>query len=212
MLADIEQKIAERKETDKGMWFSQWILLSFVTFGAAWFLMIFYLIKRRNQHFERQKKLEQLVLAKFRQLSSERRPKLSDSKVGQEVNEDFVKSRSPLTWAASTVLILPGFYVFRFLMEDLRRHEEGEAVFFHQVVSCAKSLELDMNLNTMPSASKSFPIGRYLVMSLVTLGFAGFYWLYLIFNDYNRHFKMQWLFEDQLLKTLKSAETLKSNS
>lgn len=207
MLADIERDIVERRETDRGMWFSMWILLSFVTFGAAWFLMIYYLIKRRNEHFARQEKLEQLVLARFRQLSNKTQSATSNSKIGEGDNNDFVTPRNALAWATSTVLILPGFYVFRFLMEGLRKHEEHEAVFFREVVSHAKSLELSMNLNGMAATSKSSTLGRYFALSLGTVGFAGFYWLYLIFNDYNRHFKRQWIFEDELLKTLKSTET-----
>lgn len=212
MFADIEQNVAERRETDRGMWFSQWTLLSLVTFGAAWFLMIYYLINRRNQHFARQEKLEQLVLTRFRQLSNEKQSTLSDSKVGEGGKEDFAKSRNASMWAASTLLILPAFYVFRFLMEDLRKHEEHESIFFREVVTYAKSLELSMNLNGMAPTTKSFTSGHYFVMTLVTLGLAGVYWLYLIFNDYNRHFKKQWVFEDELLKTLQETETSKPNA
>ncbi len=207
MLADIERNVAERKETDRGMWFSQWILLSFVTFGVAWFLMIYYLVRRRNEHFARQEKLERLVLTEFRQLSNERQSAASNSKIDEGDNNDSVKSRDALAWTASSLLILPAFYIFRFLMEDLRKHEEHESIFFREVISQAKSLELNMNLNGMASTSKSFTLGRYFVSTLGTLGFAGVYWLYLIFNDYNKHFKRQWIFEDELLKTLKSAET-----
>jgi hypothetical protein len=204
MLADIEFNISERRETDRGMWFSMWILLSFVTFGAAWFLMIYYLVKRRNEHFARQEKLEHLVLNRLGQLSNEKQFATSNSKIGERDNNDSVKSRNAPAWAASTALILPAFYVYRFLMEDLRKHEEHETVFFREVVSYAKSLELSMDLSGMAAPAKSFALGRYFVLSLGTLGFAGFYWLYLIFNDYNRHFKRQWIFEDELLKTLRS--------
>jgi hypothetical protein len=207
MLADIEQNVAERRETDRGMWFSRWTLLSLVTFGIAWFLMIYYLINRRNQHFARQEKLEQLVLTRFRQLSNEKQPTLQDGKVGEGFKEDLVKFRNASMWAVSTLLILPAFYVFRFLMEDLRKHEEHESFFFAEVVTYAKNLELSMNLNGMALTTKSFTSGHYFVMTLGTLGLAGVYWLYLIFNDYNRHFKKQWAFEDELLKTLQETET-----
>jgi hypothetical protein len=35
---------------------------------------------------------------------------------------------------------------------------------------------------------------------------AAAYWLYRIFNDYNNHFKMQWLIEDELLRFLKAID------
>jgi len=210
MFADIESNVAGRRETDRGMWFSMWILLSFVTFGAAWFLMIYYLIKRRNEHFARQKKLEHLVLTRFRQLSNARQSKqLSDTLVESIGYSE--KARNTLRWTSSTLLILPSFYVFRFLMEDLRKHEERESVFLREVVSYAKNLELSMNLENLTMTTKSFTLDRYFVLTLGTFGLAGLYWLYLIFNDYNRHFKRQWTFEDELLKTLKSTEISKQD-
>jgi hypothetical protein len=210
MLADIEQNIASRKDTDRGMWFSMWILLSFVTFGAAWFVMIYYLIKRRNEHFARQKKLEHLVLTRFRQLCSEAQSKQLGNTTGEKSNEDYGKSRNALQLTALTLLILPTFHVLRFLMEDLRKHEEHESVFLREVVSYTRDLKLSINLGSLTMATKSFELGHYLVLTLGTLGFAGVYWLYLIFNDYNRHFKRQWIFEDELLKTLKPTETSKA--
>jgi uncharacterized membrane protein YpjA len=68
-----------------------------------------------------------------------------------------------------------------------------------------------MNLDSLTMTAQSFTFRRYFALSLTTLGFAGFYWLYLIFNDYNRHFSRQMTFEDQLLKTLKSTETSRPN-
>jgi len=212
MWADIERNVAERRETDREMWFSMWILLSFVTFGAAWFLMTYYLIKRRNEHFTRQKKLEHLVLTRLSQLYSEKQSEPSDGTFVEKSNKNSEKPRNALQWTALTLLILPTVYVFRFLMEDLRKHEEHESVFIREVVSYAKNLELSMNLDSLVMMTKSFTLGRYLVLTLGTLGFAGFYWLYLIFNDYNRHFKRQWAFEDELLKTLKATETSKQDA
>ncbi|MEJ2241458.1 MAG: hypothetical protein P8Y18_04875 [Candidatus Bathyarchaeota archaeon] len=49
-LLKIEKTITLRKETDKIMWFSMWAVLSVASFGIAWFPMIYYLIKRRNDH------------------------------------------------------------------------------------------------------------------------------------------------------------------
>lgn len=211
MLADIEQNIASRKDTDRGMWFSMWILLSFVTFGAAWFLMIYYLIKRKNEHFARQEKLEHLVLMKFKQLYNEKKSTPPGNAMEEEGNDDSLAFRHASGWAASSVLILPTFYVLRFLMEDLRKHEEYESIFFREVISHAKNLEFSMNLNNMTLREKSLPLERFLALTLGTFGLAGFYWLYLIFNDYNKHFKRQWTFEDELLKALRSTETSKPN-
>lgn len=207
MLTDIEKNIAERQDTDRRMWFSMWILLSFVTFGAAWFLMIYYLIKRRNEHFERQKKLEALVLKGLRQLSREKPSEPESGVQSLSDNKNPNDSRNAVVWTVSTILILPTFYVLRFLMDDLVKHEEHEAAFLQEIVSFAKSMRLSMTMNDVAIAAKSVTLKRYLVLTAGSIGLTSFYWLYRIFNDYNRHFKRQWRLEDELLRALKSAET-----
>lgn len=205
-LIDVEENIAGRKKTDRRMWFSMWILLSFVTFGAAWFIMIYYLIKRRNNHFARQEKLEHLVLNWFGKPHSENQSKISDDNANEESKQDIGKPRRALAWTALTLLILPAFYIFRFLMEDLHKHEEHDSIFLRQIISHTKNLESTANQGNRMMMPKSFTLSRYFTLTLITLGLAGVYWLYLIFNDYNSHFKRQWALEDELLKTLKTTE------
>mgnify|MGYP000709422830 CR=1 FL=1 len=45
---EIEENLKSRKETDRIMWFSMWAVLSVASFGIAWFPLIYYSIKRRN--------------------------------------------------------------------------------------------------------------------------------------------------------------------
>jgi len=193
---EIEQNIESRKETDRIMWFSMWAVLSVASFGIAWFPMIYYMIKRRNAHFSRQEKLETLILSKLRKTESPEKSPLDSSKTKNQGS-----SRNAKAWTLSTLLIFPAFYIFYFLKSDLRKHEEHEHDFLVEVIALAKDSGVPLNIHGF-TATPSFPLDKYLVLSVVTFGLAAAYWLYRIFNDYNNHFKMQWKNEDELLSFL----------
>lgn len=198
-LLDIEHNMQFRKETDRIMWFSMWAVLSVASFGVAWFLMIYYLIKRRNAHFLRQQKLEELILDK---INSPRRKK---TKTDSSKQKKLLVSRNSLGLTLLTILIVPAFYVFYFLKNDLQKHEEHEHDFLSEVITLTKEAEVPFNIQSfVPSPRISMK--KYIVLSFVTCGLAGVYWLYNIFNDYNSHFKMQWLIEDELLSFLTTIE------
>jgi hypothetical protein len=201
MLIEIEENIESRKQTDRTMWFSMWVLLSIVSFGIAWFLMIYFLIKRRNDHFTRQKKLETLILRELRQLNTG--DQVHATNTSRSTKQEILKSlRNAPAWTLSTLLIVPTFYVLRFLMVDLRKHEEQQRLFFMEVVSLADDPELSAKLDGLKMPGE-LAVDKYVVFSLVTFGCAALYWLYRIFNDYNRHFKAQWQLEDELCRYLK---------
>ena len=197
---EIEQNIESRKETDRLMWFSMWAVLSVASFGIAWFPMIYYMIKRRNAHFSRQEKLETLILSKLKKTQSPEKSPLDSSKTKNQGS-----SRNAEAWTLSTLLIFPAFYIFYFLKSDLRKHEEHEHDFLVEVIALAKDSGVPLNIHGF-TATPSFPLDKYLVLSVVTFGLAAAYWLYRIFNDYNSHFKMQWKNEDELLSFLKAID------
>ena len=209
MSIEIEKNIKSRKETDRIMWFSMWFLLSVVTFGIAWFLMIYFLIKRRNAHFSRQAKLETLTLSKLKQLKEEKQ-RHYNSVSDFTKKEALILLRNAQAWALSTILIFPAFYVFHFLSMELQKHEKNEFEFLMETVSLTKDLGLRMNLDGFV-VTKKFAFDRYLILSMITCGFAAVYWLYRIFNDYDRHFKRQWRLEDELLNFFKSMDRSKAN-
>ena len=203
MLTEIEENVESRKETDRIMWFSMWVLLSVASFGIAWFPMVYFLIKRRNDHFGRQEKLETLILSRLRQLSKEK-PRHQDSESLSAKTENPEFFRKAQAWALSTLLIFPVFYVFYFLLMDLQKHEEQQHVFLKETNSLAQDSGLSINLGGF-ATTKKFALDRYLILTIVSCGFAAVYWLYRIFNDYNQHFKEQWKLEDDLLRFFKSS-------
>ncbi|MCW4023233.1 MAG: hypothetical protein ACOWW1_10520 [archaeon] len=188
-LQDIEQNLKSRKETDRIRWFSMWAVLAVASFGIAWFPMIYYSIKRRNDHFARQQKLEKLVMSKLN---------ITSEKLTTAVS----KPKNAALWTAATVLIVPSFYLFYSLKKDLQEHEMHEHVFLSEVTKAAKDSGVPLDVQSF-ATTPSFPVGKYVFLSVVSCGLAAAYWLYRLFNDYNDHFKMQWIIEDELLRFLK---------
>ncbi|MEJ2126371.1 MAG: hypothetical protein P8X84_02475 [Candidatus Bathyarchaeota archaeon] len=189
ILQDIERNLKSRKETDRIRWFSMWAVLAVASFGVAWFPMIFYSIKRRNDHFIRQEKLEQLVMNKLEIIS-------------EELTTEVSKPKNAALWAAATVFFVPAFYLFYSLKKDLQEHEMHEHVFLSEVNKIAKDCDVPLNVQSFVT-TPCFPPSKYIFLSVISCGLAGAYWLYCLFNDYNNHFKMQWIIEDELLRFLK---------
>lgn len=192
------KNIELRRETDRIMWFSMWVILSIASLGIAWFPMIYYLIKRRNAHFQRQKKLQTMILSKMRKTKNGGKSGFTSEKV-----ENLTLFRNAWEWTFLSILVIPAFYVFYFLKSDLAKHEEQEHNFLVEVIELAKDSGVPLDIHGFTD-TKSFPSGKYLVLSIVTLGLAAAYWLYRIFNDYNNHFKIQWKIEDELLDFFKA--------
>ncbi|MDG6223390.1 MAG: hypothetical protein QCH99_09040 [Candidatus Bathyarchaeota archaeon] len=191
-LEDIKQNLKARKKTDRIMWFSMWAVLAVASFGIAWFPMIYYSIKRRNNHFARQENLEILIRSKLN---------LNSEKMSTEVT----KSMNATLWTLLTLLIVPGFYLFYSLKKDLQEHEMHEHVFLSDVIKVAEESGVSLDVQSF-ATTPSFRMEKYFFLSVLSCGLVAAYWLYRIFNDYNDHFKMQWIIEDELLRFLKELE------
>lgn len=174
------------------MWFSMWAVLAVASFGIAWFPMIYYSIKRRNNHFARQENLEILIRSKLN---------LNSEKMSTEVT----KSMNATLWTLLTLLIVPGFYLFYSLKKDLQEHEMHEHVFLSDVIKVAEESGVSLDVQSF-ATTPSFRMEKYFFLSVLSCGLVAAYWLYRIFNDYNDHFKMQWIIEDELLRFLKELE------
>ncbi|MEM2953531.1 MAG: hypothetical protein QXU21_04565 [Candidatus Bathyarchaeia archaeon] len=175
----IKENILLRTKTDRIMWFSMWFLTAVATFGLAFYPMFYLLIERRNKHFARQKKLEELIVARLREKGEDL--KLEGS--------NLVK-RKAIAWTLSITLIFPVFIIAYLLSKDLVSHEEKQRLTLGSMLK-GKSFE-----------APTINIKQCILITVVTLGLGILYWLYKIFNSYNRHFKEQWMIEDEIVKLL----------
>lgn len=162
-----------RKE--KVTWFSMWFLGSVASFGAVFFPMFYRLIDSRNRHFRREADLEKKICEFMRKQG---KPLPQTGSPPQDMNAK--------TWAASIILVIPVFLIMYLLSKDLLIHEK------HQDEFLATAFPERM---FMPQTIR---IKRYVLVTIVTLGVGGIYWLYKIINNYNAHFKAQWRIEKEI--------------
>ncbi len=182
LMAQTEKTMQANVGKEKVTWFSMWFLASVATFGVAFFPMFYRMIDSRNKHFRREAELEAKVADYLR-------------KQGKEVSAvAFPTYMNAKAWAASIILIIPAFIIDYYLSKDLREHET------HQDTFLAAAFPERM---FMP---QTIPIKKYALITIVTLGVGGIYWLYKIVNNYNAHFKAQWKLEKEIARLMEEKQ------
>ena len=156
-------------------WFSMWFLASIASFGAAFFPLFYRLVESRNQHFHREAELNNQIIGYLRTRGKEP-PKIPDVPVDM----------NPRAWAASIILVIPVFILMYNLSKDLLNHEKNQDNF------------LGAALPQKMFMPQTLPIRKYALITAVTLGVGGVYWLYKIVNNYNAHFEAQWKVEKEI--------------
>lgn len=164
----METTMHGKVDADRKMWFSMWFLSAVVTFGLAFFPMFYRLTEGRNRHFSRDAELEAQI-ADFLKSKGKQAPPLSER----------LPQRNSKVWAISIILIIPALVITYLLSRDLLRHERSQDAFL------AAAFPWRM---FMP---QTIPIKTYVLITIVTLGVGGIYWLYKVVNLYNAHFKAQ---------------------
>jgi hypothetical protein len=174
-------------EGDRKVWFSMWFLGAVVTFGVAFFPMFYRLVEGRNRHFQNEAAFEEKVSA-YNQRNEKEPP---NTKAQQ------FKPMNAKAWAASIILIVPAFIIVYILSRDLAIHEQEQDAFL--ATSLPKRL-------FMP---QTIPIKTYALITIVTLGVGGIYWLYKVVNLYNAHYKAHLQVEKELVKLMEEQKLVK---
>ncbi len=164
---------------EKVTWFSMWFLASIASFGAAFFPLFYRLVEGRNQHFRHEAELE-VQITQYLKIKGKEPPK--NSLAPKEMNSK--------AWAASIILIIPVFILMYYLSKDLINHEKHQDSFLEAAFS---------QKMFMP---QTVPIKKYALITVVTLGVGGVYWLYKIVNNYNAHFEAQWKIEKEIARLM----------
>jgi len=166
--------------TDRKVWFSMWFLGAVVTFGVAFFPMFYRLVDGRNHHFEKTAELEQKI-ADYLKSRGQQAPQV----------HALPKKRNARLWAVSIILVVPAFILLYVLTRDLVLHERQEEAYL------ASALPKQVFM------TQTIPQTTYVLITILTLGAGGVYWLYKIVNLYNQHYKADLLVEkevDQLIE------------
>ena len=175
----METAYVKNVEADRKTWFSMWFLGAIVTFGLAFFPLFHRLVEGRNKHFRRELVLEQQISDHLK----------SQGKTTPEATKSYHEMNA-LAWAASIILVIPAFVILYLLSRDLEAHER------HMDVFLAAAFPQKMFM------TQTIPIKKYAILTIVTLGVGGIYWLYKIINLYNAHYKGQWYVEKEISKIM----------
>lgn len=166
--------------TDRKVWFSMWFLGAIITFGAAFFPMFYRLVEGRNHHLEKTAELERKI-ADYLKNRGQQAPQV----------HALPKKRNARLWAVSIILVVPAFILLYVLTRDLVLHERQEEAYL------ASALPKQVFM------TQTIPQTTYVLITILTLGVGGVYWLYKIVNLYNQHYKADLLVEkevDQLIE------------
>jgi len=184
------------------------MLISFLVF----IVLIYKLVKRRNTHFKRQIFLFEDILAAAQSIASKKGidaevTLASCTRTLREIKADEIEKGAVL-WAFLSAIpwigALARWYVYYFLMKDFYKHERREDGFWEDISKildkCGIAFSIPRRMETIPN--RSFVL--YLILTIITFDLFGIYWLYVLLNDPNQHFKYHMQIEDQLLSTLES--------
>ncbi len=175
--------------------------------GALLLLVLIYmLIKRRNEHFKRHQLLEEDIVRVLTSSAGKKRAKIEDKLASIELSSREAKlnekEQPAFLWAILCFFIsIVSLYVGYFLMRDFYRHERREDFFLEDLEKTAGpivALELPRRFRSTPDRN----IILYIVLTILTAGLFGIYWLYTLIVDPNNHFDHQGKWEDKLLSSM----------
>ncbi len=166
------------------------------------------LIRRRSEHFRRDKILREGLITYIRGIASERgieaqmNTEIATMMTVHSESSGEEEEKSAILWIVLSIITfgLVGIYVSYFLTKDPHGHDVRQLAFMQQVQSSFQKLQKTIVFpfwKAMPS--RSFFL--YLVLTWLT-GLFALYWNYALISDFNNHFKAQWQIEDQLVPNL----------
>lgn len=185
------------------------VLLTIIGFIVN-ILLTYNLVKRQNTHSKRQTFLFEDIVAVVKTIAAKKGVDVETSLSSCERTVREAKAeeteKGAVLWAIlSAIIFIAQWYVYYFLMKDLYRHERREEGFLEDLTRTLDKLGITFSPPRRIEATPDRSFVLYLILTIITLGLFGVYWLYVLLRDPNEHFKNHMKFEDQLLSTLESA-------
>lgn len=187
-----------------------------VSLGVAiyvwWYNWLLY--KRRNEHFDRVRKLktslstlleEKLgtkkeILARIDPLVQRREVPRPNYLFWLWLILSYLGSLSTVlsvTWPLTLAACIIGLVIVYYLTVDYYYHEREEIAFLGKVSVALDKKGSSLTVNpTNPLHRRSY--GLYIFLTIITLGIFGIYWAYVIFSDPNKHFDAHEVWESEL--------------
>lgn len=200
--SDIYQTQGPSEGENVAMGLGALIFFIFVIVGTIIHIYAIYKwIDRRNWHFKRVRMLYRNLISYLEEKGSTKTGTMKSKVDEMELEED---DKNAVIWIVLYILIpILILYIWYFLGRDFRRHSTREQMLIRDLSENLSDLGYSANLTSeMEIPDRNFVI--YLVLTIITLGLFGIYWVYVITKDPNEHFKQHRIVERKILDTLKS--------
>src|SRR5690348_13743112 len=167
------------------------------------------LIRRRSEHFRRDRILREGLITYIRGVAAERgieaqmNTEVATMMTVHSESNGEEDEKSAILWIVLSVITfgLVGIYVSYFLTKDPHGHDVRQLAFMQQVQSSFQKFQKTIVFPFWKAMTgRSFFL--YLILTWITFGLFALYWNYALISDFNEHFKAQWQIEDQLVPNL----------
>lgn len=207
--SQLEYYVAERTRTDYITDPGIAILLSIITCGIYGLYIIYKLVQRRDEHFRRMAGVVDASIAQLRAKAQGREDAIAGELSQLEQIRLQMATMSAERGAAIWLVIciftsLVGYAILYYLlMKDYVEHDAVEAQFFTVMSSALAKLGLAGQASQAVPNVPQREFVTYLILTIVTCGIYGFYWMYVMIKDFNEHFMAQVSWEDFILAALR---------
>ncbi|HZR15574.1 MAG TPA: DUF4234 domain-containing protein [Acidimicrobiia bacterium] len=187
-----------------------WTLL---TCGIYGFYVLYQLVRRSRDHNRRRLELLDAATtyaweqAQSRGLADELRPNFD--RIGmhlgvlRQMTNDF---RDPVIWTVLSIIAsgIVHIVIYILLDQDLVKHDANEGAVEAELAAIYERLGA-----SVPTPDPSRVKGQHnyvarIIVTIVTCGIYGLWWLYDVMVEWNRHFETNWAWEDGLANAVQS--------
>lgn len=203
----LEATMRQRATTDWQTAFWPAFFLGIITCGIYWFFIIYKLMDRRLQHFERMISFRYYMIQMIRERAQvagrteELAPDIQqlEGLHLEASNRDRAGEKSPVLWLVLSIVVgVVIYYVYYFLNDDFRAHETNEHIFLLRASEIMQKLGMtNQQIVTSPMVPERNFV-TFIILTIITCGIYGIYWWYTLITDVNNHFDHHALWESQV--------------
>ena len=207
--SQLEYYVAERTQTD---WITDpgmAILLTIITCGIYGWYIIYKLVQRRDDHFRRMAGVTDSSIQQLRVKAQGREDVIAAElsqleQIRMQMNT-LSAERGAAIWLLIAIFTFGIGYMILYylLMQDYVQHDVVEAQFFTLMSSALTKLGLSEQAGQAARTIPDREYVTYLLLSIVTCGIYGIYWMYVMIKDFNDHMMAQVAWEDFILTALR---------
>ncbi|MCL4472542.1 MAG: DUF4234 domain-containing protein [Actinobacteria bacterium] len=211
----LEADVRQRNMTDWQTAFWPTFFLSIITCGIYWFYVLYKLLERREQHFERMVSFRTHLLDVLKEKAAaagradEMQADINELE-GMNLdatNRDRAGEKSPVLWLVLSIVIgVVVYYVYYFLNDDFRAHEASEHDFMLKASEVMNKLGISTGQVMTPVVVPERNFVKYLILTIITCGIYGIYWIYTLITDPNYHFDNHAVWEQQVMSMVQPSK------